>query len=66
LEGRAPDEDGSTQRLGFVAGQEADAARRGLLLQETEAEAGALDRVLVLAPFERAPGTALSEAPHMG
>jgi hypothetical protein len=49
--------------LRLVPEQEADIARRGLLLEQTEAKAGALDRLPVLASPERVPGPAPGEAP---
>jgi hypothetical protein len=40
------------QSLGFVANQEADVASRGLLLQQPEPQAGAIDRSGVLSALE--------------
>src|SRR3954470_3063599 len=54
---------GVGQGLGLVPEQEVNVARRGLLLQQPEAEARALDRVPVLAPFERVPRPAPAVAP---
>src|SRR4051794_38097941 len=54
---------GVGQGLGLVPEQEVNVARRGLVLQQPEAQARALDRVPVLAPFERVPRPAPAVAP---
>src|SRR5689334_16993864 len=54
---------GVGQRLGLVPEQEVDVAGGGLLLQQPQPDARALDRVAVLAALDRVPGTAPAVAP---
>ena len=54
---------GVGQRLGLVPEQEVDVAGGGLLLQQPQPDARALDRVPVLASLERVPRPAPAVAP---
>src|SRR4051812_8938309 len=54
---------GVGQRLGLVPEQEVDVARRGLLPQEPEPQAGALDGIRVLPALEGVPRPAPAVAP---
>lgn len=56
---------GMGERLGFILEEEPDVARLGLLAQEVQPDARALDGLVVLAPLERVPGPAPGEAPFL-
>src|SRR4051794_15104668 len=54
---------GVGERLRLVAEQQDDVARRGLLLQQPQAQAGAVDRIGVLPALQRVARPAPGEAP---
>jgi hypothetical protein len=56
---------GVRQRLGFVLEEEPDVARLGLLAQQFEPDARALDGLRILASLERVPRPAPGEAPFL-
>ena len=49
--------------LRLVAEQQSDIAGLGLLLQQTQAQAGAVDRIGILSPLQRVAGPAPAVAP---
>jgi hypothetical protein len=54
------------ERLRLVAEQQRDIAGFGLLFQQAQTQAGAVNRVGILAPLQRVPGPPPGEAPSHG
>src|SRR3954467_1560778 len=61
--GPGPSEIGVGERLRLVAEQQDDVARRSLLLEQPQAQAGAVDRIGVLPALQRVARPAPGEAP---
>lgn len=54
---------GMGERLRLVAEQQGDVAGFGLLFEQAQAQAGAVNRIGILAPLQRVPGSSPGEPP---
>ena len=63
--GPSASEIGMGKGLRLVAKQQSDIASLGLLLQQTQAQAGAIDRIGILSPLQRVARPAPAETPFL-